>query len=147
MYKITICCEYNGKQLLTFNDKSIDTRKSPNIRGDIYNYLKKNQVSFVKNINILHKECVEETDDEYKTLSVKKIEFVCNREITKHQFIWFIRYLKAIGFETRSYTNTIKLIEDGEIVFNYNFKDVVPYNSAIRLRNELSKKYKTQVVV
>ena len=52
MYKIAICCEYNGKQLLTFNDKSIDTRKSPNIRADIYNYLKKNQVSFIKNMGI-----------------------------------------------------------------------------------------------
>jgi hypothetical protein len=147
MYKITICCEYNGKQLLTFNEKSIDTRKYPNIRRDIYTYLKKSQVSFMKNINILHKESIEETDDEYKTLSIKKIEFVCHREITNKQFVWFIRYLKAIGFDTCSYTNTIKFVEDGEVVFNYIFKDVVPYNSTIRFRNEVTKKYKTQLIV
>jgi hypothetical protein len=147
MYKITICCEYNGEQLMSFNGKSIDTKKNPTIRRDIYKYLKPNRISFIKNINILHKDFVEETTKEYRTVSVKKIEFVCNREINEFQFKWFINYLKFIGFESYSDTNTIKFIEDGEIVFNYNFDDAVPYNSTIRIRNELSKKYKTQLVV
>jgi hypothetical protein len=147
MYNITICCEYNGEQLLSFNGKSIDTKKNPTIRRDIYKYLKPNKLSFMKSINILHKDFVEETKKEYRTVSVKKIEFVCNRELTEFQFKWFINYLKFIGFESYSDTNTIKLIEDGEIVFNYNFKEIVPYNSIIRIRNELSKKYKTQLFV
>jgi hypothetical protein len=101
----------------------------------------------MKNINILHKDSIEETTYDYRTLSVKKIEFVCDREITRKQFVWFIRYLKTIGFESCSYTNTVKFVENGKIIFNYNFNDVTPCNSKHRTRNELSKKYKTQLVV
>jgi hypothetical protein len=147
MYKITICCEYNGEQLLSFKGKSIDTKKNPTIRRDIYKYLKPNRVSFMKNINILHKDFVEETTKEYRTVSVKKIEFVCNREINKFQFKWFINYLKFIGFESYRDTNTIKFIEDGEIVFNYNFDDAVSWNVNERDVVILTKSYKTQLVV
>jgi hypothetical protein len=147
MYKISICCEYNGKPLLTFKDNAIDTKKYPNIRADIFNYLKMSRLSFMKGINILHKDFVEETQYEYRTVSVKKIEFVCNNEITIKQFEWFIRYMKFIGFISSSDTNTIKFLENGEILFNYNFNDVVSRDTIDRNVIELSKKYKTQFVV
>jgi hypothetical protein len=72
---------------------------------------------------------------------------VCNREITIKQFEWFIHYLKFIGFESYSDTTTIKYIDDGNIVFNYNFDDAVFWNVKERDILELSKKYKTQLVV
>jgi hypothetical protein len=147
MYKITICCEYNGEQLFSFKGNSIDTKKYRNIRRDIFKHLKTSIVSFMKNINILHKDFVEETPKEYRTVSVIKIEFVCNREITNKQFEWFIHYLKFIGFESYSDTTTIKFIEDGNIVFNYNFDDAVSWNVNKRNVIGLSKKYKTQLVV
>lgn len=147
MYKITICCEYNGEQLLSFKGNSIDTKKYRNIRRDIFKHLKTTRVSFMKNINILHKDFVEETSKELRTVSVKKIEFVCNREITNKQFEWFINYLKFIGFESYSDTNTIKFIDDGNIVFNYNFDDADSRNVKERDVVILTKKYKTQRVV
>ena len=75
----------------------------------------------MKNINILHKDFVEETTKEYRTVSVKKIEFVCNHEITEFQFKWFINYLKFIGFESYSNTNTIKFIENETFQYTIGF--------------------------
>jgi hypothetical protein len=147
MYKITICCEYNGEQLFSFNGNSIDTKKYHNIRRDIYKHLKTSRVSFMKNINILHKDCVEETDSEYRTLSVKNLEVTCNREINKYEFEWFIYYLKLSGFNTCSNTNTIKFWgPDGEIIHNYNFKHVIPVFKNRKRRN-IDWNYKTQIIV
>ena len=147
MYKISICCECNGEQLLTFNDEPIDTKKYPNIRKDICNFLQPNLVKFMNNVNILHKDCVEETETEYKTISVKNIEFVCNRAVNKHEFEWFIYYLKMCGFNTCSDINTIILrSSDGEIIYNYNFKHVVPVFKNKRGRN-IDWNYKTQIIV
>ena len=100
---------------------------------------------FIKNIDILHKDFVEETKTKYRTVNVKKIEFVRNHEITKKQFEWFIRYLKFIGFNACSDRNTIKFTENGKIVFNYNFNKIVTQNVNDR-GVKLTSKYKTQHV-
>ena len=147
MYKISICCEYNGEQFMTYNNKSISTRSYPNIRGDMFEYLKPSLVKFMNNVNILHKDCVEETDTEYRTLSVKHLEVICNREINKHEFEWFIYYLKLCGFNTCSDTNTIMFWgPDGEIIHNYNFKHVIPVFKNRRKKN-IDWNYKTQFIV
>ena len=147
MYKITICCENNGEQLLSFKNKPIDTKKYPTIRRDIYKHLKPNRVTFLKNINILHKDFVEETDTEYRTVSIKKIEFVYDRELSEYQFKWFINYLKFVGFESCNNKNTIKFVENGYIVYNYKFDDAVSWDVNERDRVILTKKYKTQFVI
>jgi hypothetical protein len=147
MYKIVICCENNGKQLLTFNDKSIDTKKYPTIRKDIDTYLKGGQIPFIKHINILHKDFVEETEYYYRTVSIKKIEFVCNQFINEYQLELFIEYLKLIGFDSCSYANAVKYFENDKLIFNYNFNDIVKQNAYKRDSIILSKKYKTQLVV
>jgi len=147
MYKISICCEYNGEQLLSFNNEAIDTIKYPSIRADISKFLQPTLIKFVNNVNILHKDCVEETETEYKTLSVKNLEFVCNQVINKREFEWFIYYLKLCGFSTRSDTNTIMLwCSDGEIIFNYNFKHIIPVFKNKRVRS-INWNYKTQIIV
>jgi hypothetical protein len=147
MYKISICCEYNGEQLLSFNNDAIDTKKYPNIRDDICIFLQPIMVKFVNSVNILHKDCVEETETEFRTLSVKNLEFVCNRAINKREFEWFIYYLKLCGFDTSSNTNTIMMwSSDGELIFNYNFKHVVPVFKNKRVRS-IDWNYKTQIVV
>lgn len=146
MYKISICCEYNGQQLMTYNNKSI----YPNIRGgfnSMFKCLKPSLVKFINNVNILHKDRIEETTTEYRTLSVKHLEVLCNREINKYEFEWFIYYLKLCGFNTCSETNTIMCwSSDGEIIHNYNFKYVIPVFKNRRKKN-IDWNYKTQYIV
>ena len=66
----------------------------------------------------------------FKTLkktTTKRLEFVCNREISQSEFVEFIKSMKEIGFSSES-NKCIKFVknEPYESIYKFNFDSYTP---------------------
>jgi len=120
MYKIKIDC--TTQKDLTINNKKINIRSFSNSGFNI------NDFSYISKIAILYEDNLH-SRNEFCYIT-KTLEFFCNKEITREEFVDFITHLRSNGFVSRKREPKIQFIDnDGKIIYNYNYNLVFPFHS------------------
>jgi len=118
-YKIKISCTspkqlcYNGKKISKKNYNKCEFERL------IIN------TDYINNALILHKKIRKPCGRPFTT---KTLEFICNKEISDIEFIYFIQNMNDIGFNSEDDTNIqfIKLDNIHNPILIYSFKTMTP---------------------
>jgi len=118
VYKIRIDC--TCQKDLTINNKKINSKSYNDSGFSVKNF------NYITKISILHEDSLHCKND--LCYINKTLEFFCNREITKEEFVDFITYMKNNGFTSKRKEPKIQFIDnDSRIIHNYNYNLGVPF--------------------
>jgi len=129
-YKIKISC--TSKDELCYNGKKIT--KYINLK-QLINEI--NETDYIEKLILLHKN--------KHGLTIKSLEFLCNREISHFEFQIFIKKMKNIGFNSKLDT-LIQLIKQNEIIYNYKFETITKKPISERKHKPNTSTYSTHTI-
>jgi hypothetical protein len=151
-YKIRISCTH--KKNLSYNEKKIT---KTNYHKNIHNieYIERKLILY-KNIEYIERKLILYKNKKLKNFTTKTLEFDCNDEIDKDEFIKFIKYMQNNGYSSEKDTciqfikvnnNNEKLNNNNETIFEYHFQSIREKKHAIpKKRKPNNSNYRTQIL-
>ena len=104
MYKVRIQC--TSKKDLSFRNKPINKKTY----REIHNAFQPETIDYIDSFVILHKT--------FHRFTTKSFEIILQDTFDDEQIVFFIRYMKQLGFVSRG---TIQLLVNGTPILNYDF--------------------------